>query len=490
MTTERDIATTRASSTTIVLDAPQAFQSSTWADGLSVAADLDPSLHSSWRIALYYIYVDFPSNEEVQEHVQFQKKLCESMGFQGRIRVSSEGVNGVLSGLFPLQQQYERQVTAKLANAINHNNKESLDLDVKYCLLRDDLSIESQLFQNLIVKETKTVISLFDQIPNAVQPIEEETSSNLSNGNNRRSNQSNRRRRRKQQRQQQKEQTGEKSLNNHNRIQQEMLEVEPAQHLSAKEWNAKLLSSSSGVSPSNSSLNSSSAILLDVRNVYESRVGYFSAPKIPTLLTNTRKYSDLPALLQSSEDIQDKQEIFMYCTGGVRCERVSQLVQTLYPEKRVYQLQGGIQTYLEDTCSLEIQNDNSPSTATPRSVNGLCLYKGKNFVFDPRRTDPIHKVGSKVGKCLICNASHDDYDNGHAPSENKEARCKTCRMLILVCNECRPKYKCWGEDRRTSCDQDNSTDRPLLYCGGLETCIHEGAAPKPELIQGEEEGIN
>jgi predicted sulfurtransferase len=224
-----------------------------------------------------------------------------------------------------------------------------------------------------------------------------------------------------------------------------MMELEPAQHLSADEWNDKLQKAEN-------------ALLLDVRNVYESRVGHFSVSTVPTLLTNTRKYSDLPKLLATNPHMEEKEEIFMYCTGGVRCERVSQLVQTLYPTKRVYQLEGGIQKYLR------------------KSDSESCLYKGKNFVFDPRRTDPVH-FGATIGKCLSCQNAHDDYDNGHAPSDNKEARCNACRMLILVCNDCRPKYVCWGGEE--------SSDRPLLYCG-LDRCVHEGTAPEPELIKAEE----
>jgi len=189
-----------------------------------------------------------------------------------------------------------------------------------------------------------------------------------------------------------------------------------------------------------------SALLLDVRNVYEMKVGHFAHPSTPTLLTNTRKYSDLPQMLASNQEMQERDQIFMYCTGGVRCERVSMLVHELYPEKEIYQLQGGIQRYLE-TCS-EQQNQQLKEEVGTSNIDSTeknpSYFVGKNFVFDPRRTDPIH-FGETVGRCLICKSPHDDYDNGHAPSENKEARCNNCRMLILICNDCRPKYRCHGE---------------------------------------------
>jgi hypothetical protein len=94
-------------------------------------------------------------------------------------------------------------------------------------------------------------------------------------------------------------------------------------------------------------------------------------------------------------------------------------------------------------------------------------------VFDPRRTDPVH-FGQVVGTCLDCGTACDDYDNGHAPNEGREARCNGCRMLVLLCNDCRPRWACHGEE-----DNDN----PRIHCR-LDRCSHEGAAPEPQLIHG------
>lgn len=96
-----------------------------------------------------------------------------------------------------------------------------------------------------------------------------------------------------------------------------------------------------------------------------------------------------------------------------------------------------------------------------------------------------------MGRCLVCDKPHDDYDNGHAPSKNSEARCNQCRMLVLICNDCRLKYRCHGEkeevegedsnDKDSNCDESRNTNcRPLLYCT-LDHCSHEGTLPDPEL---------
>ena len=103
-----------------------------------------------------------------------------------------------------------------------------------------------------------------------------------------------------------------------------------------------------------------------------------------------------------------------------------------------------------------------------------CLFKGKNFVFDPRRFDPV--VGkSNLGCCLICSKPHDDYDNGHAPNENKEARCCRCRVLILICNHCREKAREVKQE---------------LFCGpGGNDCIDEGNKGQYQVVQSQQEQI-
>ena len=146
-------------------------------------------------------------------------------------------------------------------------------------------------------------------------------------------------------------------------------------------------------------------------------------------------------------------------------------------------MKGGIQRYLEsygEPCENNVCNTTSKAS---HETEQPCLYRGKNFVFDPRRTDPVvgngiakssYQTGqntnkkdriSLVGKCIVCFTPHDDYDNGHAPCEGKEARCYRCRVLVLICNKCRANVRCWGE----------SEGEHELYCGNMgKTCVDEG----------------
>jgi len=78
---------------------------------------------------------------------------------------------------------------------------------------------------------------------------------------------------------------------------------------------------------------------------------------------------------------------------------------------------------------------------------------------------------SVVGRCLVCQQLHDDYDNGHAPVLDRAARCWNCRVLILVCNQCRSNVSCWGDDERKR--EQEGTRLPRMYCGGPDqTCWH------------------
>ena len=129
----------------------------------------------------------------VSDHVTFQRDLCDDLGLRGRIRVSPEGVNGVLSGRVGSLRSYERSVRMELprrcvttgaANAADAGDGVGgdgdgdrddgegegdigslVDLDVKYCRMRADVPVETQEFDSLSVKATREVVSLYELGP-------------------------------------------------------------------------------------------------------------------------------------------------------------------------------------------------------------------------------------------------------------------------------------------------------------------------------------
>ncbi|KAL5582649.1 hypothetical protein UlMin_015091 [Ulmus minor] len=150
-------------------------------------------------------------------------------------------------------------------------------------------------------------------------------------------------------------------------------------------------------------------VLLDARNLYETRIGKFHTPNVETLDPSIRQYSDLPLWIDDNVDQLRGKNVLMYCTGGIRCEMASAYIRSKGAGfENVFQLFGGIQRYLEQF----------PDGG---------FFRGKNFVFDHRIS-----VGSSdadiLGTCLLCGVPFDDYSS--------RLRCTYCRMLVLVCDGC------------------------------------------------------
>jgi len=183
------------------------------------------------------------------------------------------------------------------------------------------------------------------------------------------------------------------------------------------------------------------SILLDTRNNYESSIGYFQSPNLPTILTNTRQFSSIQ---KTYEDLFRNGElsgknVFMFCTGGVRCESASKALVAAGEKfgqnvASCTSLEGGICKYLDEYGSLS-----ESVRRVKEEVEVRSFFKGKNFVFDPRRFDPNAGEGS-VGKCIVCGGNHDDYDHGKSFFEGGETRCVECRVLVLCCKDCSPSH--------------------------------------------------
>lgn len=144
--------------------------------------------------------------------------------------------------------------------------------------------------------------------------------------------------------------------------------------------------------------------VIDMRNDYEYASGYFDN-FIPS---GMRNFFELKQVLPKLLHLRDK-VIVTVCTGGVRCEKASGFLLS-NGFKNVYQLNGGIQTYLE-----KFPNKN---------------FKGKLYVFDNRLTlgfnteDSSHEV---VGKCMHCKKSCDSYVN---------CAYNFCHLHYISCDSC------------------------------------------------------
>lgn len=152
--------------------------------------------------------------------------------------------------------------------------------------------------------------------------------------------------------------------------------------------------------------------VIDMRNDYEFRLGRFK----DSVLMPVQNFRDIPKALAYIENLKEK-TVVPVCTGGVRCEKASGLL-VREGFKDVYQLDGGIVTYMEKFPAQE--------------------FEGSLYVFDRRIKmdfDPADKH-VVVGECEKCHASSEHYVNCKNPGCNKH---------FICCNSC------LGVDGKTFC---------------------------------------
>ncbi len=189
--------------------------------------------------------------------------------------------------------------------------------------------------------------------------------------------------------------------------------------------------------------------IVDMRNLYEFKVGRFEGSIIPSL----ENFRDLPAKVKEINHLKDK-TVLTVCTGGVRCEKASgYLVSQGF--KDVYQLENGIVSYME-----KYPNEN---------------FKGKLYVFDNRvvmmpgrrslgegggfYTDDLkHEI---VGKCDICGASSENFIN---------CANMACHRHMIACHDCIEK-----NNNQTTCPGGCTISRHgRPVCAGRPVIQKEG----------------
>ena len=165
-------------------------------------------------------------------------------------------------------------------------------------------------------------------------------------------------------------------------------------HLTAKQWNKAI---------------DDGAIVVDMRNHYESEIGRFKGAICPEVETFKEELPVVKDLLKGKESDQ----VLLYCTGGIRCEKASAYLKN-YGFENVSQLHGGIIDYVRQI------NDNN-------SIENK--FVGKNFVFDERRAERISN--DIISNCHQCGDPCDQHTN-----------CKNvnCNLLFLQCEKCKEEY--------------------------------------------------
>ncbi|XVE63140.1 hypothetical protein DITRI_Ditri06bG0176200 [Diplodiscus trichospermus] len=302
-----------------------------------------------YGVLLYYKYAAIP---DLSSLFSFYQSNCNSLRLLGRVRLSPNGVNVTVGGLLSALEKHIEAV-----KSISLFQGTDFKLASCHHPFNDKVALECG-FTSLSIRVVKELVT-FSSHPLLKAP-------EVSNA---------------------------------------------GRHLSASEFHS-VLQSAGQLMKNGRPADDKQLVLLDARNLYETRIGKFHAPSVETLDPGIRQYSDLPSWIDSNSEQLRGNRVLMYCTGGIRCEMASAYIRSKGAGfENVFQLFGGIQRYLEQF----------PDGG---------FFRGKNFVFDHRIS-----VGSSdttiMGACLICGSCYDDYSS--------RCRCIHCRMLVLICDSCQIK---------------------------------------------------
>lgn len=164
-------------------------------------------------------------------------------------------------------------------------------------------------------------------------------------------------------------------------------------------------------------INDPDAIVVDMRNHYESEIGRFDNAYCPDADT----FRDAIGMVSKAFKDDKNKKLLLYCTGGIRCEKASAYLKH-QGFVNVNQLYGGIIEYAQQIKSGGLQSK----------------FKGRNFVFDERLGESIDE--NVISKCHQCGNAADTHTN----CANAD-----CHLLFIQCSFCDTKYEgCCSEDCR------------------------------------------
>ena len=175
----------------------------------------------------------------------------------------------------------------------------------------------------------------------------------------------------------------------------------------------------------NQMLNEDNTVCIDMRNHYESEIGFFRRAIKPDVDTFRESLEVIDYQLEKNG--KDKNYL-TYCTGGIRCEKASAYLK-YKGIQNVFQLEGGIIEYTRQVKQNKLENN----------------FLGKNFVFDERKSERISD--EIVSSCHQCGAPADTHVN---------CTNEACHLLFIQCKNCQEKMN-------TCCSDDCNKTIQLSY---------------------------
>jgi len=158
------------------------------------------------------------------------------------------------------------------------------------------------------------------------------------------------------------------------------------------------------------------AVILDGRTGYEYDLGHFRGAIRPEV----DSFREFPTWIREHMTDARKRPILTYCTGGIRCEKLTAfMLDEGFDE--VYQLDGGIVSYGKD-----------------EDVRGA-LWDGRCYVFDERISVDINHTDDRriVGRCHHCGTPTEQYVNcANLDCHKQHLSCPVCEeRFVRSCSE-------------------------------------------------------
>jgi len=149
-------------------------------------------------------------------------------------------------------------------------------------------------------------------------------------------------------------------------------------------------------------------VIIDGRNEYEARIGKFKNALIP----NINNFREFPEWFAKNRDKFKDKKVITYCTGGIRCEKLSAYLVEQGLED-VHQLHGGIFKYGEEAGGKD--------------------FEGLMYVFDNRIVVPVNSVNPEIiSECFHCDKKVARFIN----CCNAE-----CNKQFICCEDCNAEFE-------------------------------------------------
>lgn len=144
-------------------------------------------------------------------------------------------------------------------------------------------------------------------------------------------------------------------------------------------------------------------VILDMRNNHEYKLGHFKWA-VPA---NTMTFKELEAKIDEYRNNFKDKKIISYCTGGIRCEKSTVMLQKA-GLKNTYQLDGGVVKYINT------YNDGN--------------WEGSLYVFDDRVSCFVgdKKTHTVIGECCYSGKKTDNCEN---------CRYSPCNARLIATNK-------------------------------------------------------